>query len=98
MGGRGALGRRLGPADGGPLEDGRRGAHRLPDAGVGGGAGGAAAGRRGREGVAVRAVGAVDLAPHPCRGRGGRAGVGLLRPFGTGGHGAAHGRGRRADA
>ena len=82
----------------GPLEDRRRGAHRLPDAGVGGGDGGDAAGRCGREGVAVRAVRAVDLPPHPCRGRGGRAGVGFLRPFGTGGHGAAHGRGRRADA
>ena len=32
------------------------------------------------------------------RGRGGRAGVGFLRPFGPRRHGKAHGRGRRADA
>ena len=44
----------------------------------------------------LRVFGAVDFAPHPRRGRG--PGVGFLRPFGTGGHGAAHGRGRRADA
>ena len=66
-----------GQAARGPFEDRRRGAHRLPDAGVGGGFGRDAAGRRGRVGFAVRAVRALDFAPHPRRRRGGRAGVGV---------------------
>ena len=62
---RAGLGRRLGQADRGPLEDRRRGAHRLPDAGRGGGFGRDAAGRCGRVGFAVRAVRALDRAPRP---------------------------------
>ena len=42
----------------------------------------------GRVGLGLRAVRAPDRAPHPRRGRDGRAGVGFLRTLGTGGHGA----------
>ena len=93
------VGRRLGPADGGAVEDRCGGTHGLPDAGVAMEALGKI-----RPGDANRATSVFGLSA-PSIARRIRAaaaaagpGVGLFGAFGQGGHGAAHGCGRRAHA